>query len=116
MEVSRAVASTVEDFTEADFNDVRLQGSALDPTATMTDTIPTRTMTTTTMTAVATLSVAACIPATAGGFDRSRSADNMLPKKTRRCRRRVFACPTVFSPLYCNDCFFRENETWRQVL
>jgi hypothetical protein len=36
------------------------------------------------MTAVATLSVAACIPATAGGFDRSRSADNMLPEKTRR--------------------------------
>jgi hypothetical protein len=30
------------------------------------------------------LSVAACIPATAGGFDRSRSADNMLPEKTRR--------------------------------
>src|ERR1700724_121934 len=49
--------------------------------ATMTDTIPTHTTTTTTMTAVATLSVAACIPATAGGFDRSRSADNMLPKK-----------------------------------
>src|ERR1700675_2734892 len=47
----------------------------------MTDTIPTHTMTTTTMTAVATLSVAACIPATAGGFDRSRSADNMLDKK-----------------------------------
>ena len=38
-------------------------------------------MTSTTMTAVATLSVAACIPATAGGFDRSRFADNMLPKK-----------------------------------
>src|SRR3979490_1095759 len=81
MEVSRAVASTVEDFTEADFTDVRLWGS--DPTATMTDTIPTHTMTTTTMTAVATLSVAACIPATAGEFDRSRSADNMLPEKTR---------------------------------
>jgi len=77
MDVSRAVASTVEDFTEVDFTDVRLWGSASDPTATMTDTIPTRTMTTTTMTAVATLSVAACIPATAGGFDRSRSADNM---------------------------------------
>src|ERR1700682_817399 len=47
----------------------------------MTDTIPTRTMTTTTMTAAATLFVAACIPATAGGFDRSRSADNMLALK-----------------------------------
>src|SRR5450759_4181375 len=23
----------------------------------------------------------------------------------RRSRRRVFACPTVSSPLYCNDCF-----------
>src|ERR1700737_3964063 len=86
MEVSRAAASTVEDFTEADFTDVVLWGSASDPTATMTDTIPTHTMTTTTMTAAATLSVAACIPATAGGFDRSRSADNMLPEKTRRFR------------------------------
>jgi CspA family cold shock protein len=23
----------------------------------------------------------------------------------RRPRRRVFSCPTAFSPLYCNDCF-----------
>src|ERR1700738_940951 len=84
MEVSRAVAFTVEDFTEKDFTDVRLEGSASDPTATMTDTIPTHTMTTTTMTAVATLSVAACIPATAGGFDRSRSADDLLTEKNRR--------------------------------
>src|ERR1700730_15056424 len=40
----------------------------------MTDTIPTHTMTTTTMTAVATLSVAACIHATAGGFDEPKVA------------------------------------------
>src|SRR4029077_19866220 len=40
----------------------------------MTDTIPTHTMTTTTMTAVATLSVAACIHATAGEFDESTFA------------------------------------------
>jgi cold shock protein len=64
------------------------------------------TMTTTMMTAVATLSVAACIPATAGGFDRSRSADNKLPKKPAGSRRRVFACPTVFSPLYWQRLFF----------
>src|ERR1700737_1652480 len=99
MEVSRAAASTVEDFTEADFTDVVLWGSASDPTATMTDTIPTHTMTTTTMTAAATLSVAACIPATAWGCGRSRSGDNMLPEKTRRftpaglsCVPRMGAC------------------------
>jgi hypothetical protein len=51
----------------------------------MTDTIPTHTMTTTTMAAVATLSVAACIPATAGEFVPSKSADeHMLTGKTRR--------------------------------
>src|SRR6478736_359766 len=40
----------------------------------MTDTIPTHTMTTTTMTAVATVSVAACIHATAGEFDEPKFA------------------------------------------
>src|SRR5258706_7535849 len=40
----------------------------------MTDTIPTHTMTTTTMMAVATLSVAACIHATAGKFDEPKFA------------------------------------------
>jgi hypothetical protein len=70
------------------------------PTAIMTDTIPTRTMMTTTMTAVATLSVAACIPATAGGFDRSRSADNMLAEKTRRFTPAGFSCNRgTFAPL-----------------
>jgi hypothetical protein len=27
------------------------------------------------------------------------------PSIPRRSRRRVFSCPTAFSPLYCNDCF-----------
>src|SRR5712672_1783883 len=59
----------------------------------MTDTIPTHTMTTTTMTAVATLSVAACIPATAGEFVPSKSADeHMLTGKTRRLNPAGLSC------------------------
>src|SRR5260370_7634249 len=59
----------------------------------MTDTIPTHTMTTTTMAAVATLSVAACIPATAGEFVPSKSADeHMLTGKTRRLNPAGLSC------------------------
>jgi cold shock protein len=74
----------------------------------MTDTIPTRTMTTTTTTAVATLSVAACIPATAGGFDRSRSADNMLPEKTSRFTPAGFLAVRPAINLNCWPC-----DNWR---
>ncbi len=62
-------------------NTAPLEATAASEAFYATDTIPTRTTTTTTTMAAATSFVAACIPATVGGFVRSKSADALCSRK-----------------------------------